>query len=119
MSDAWLTASVDFGATQVRSGQLVLALLANEELAGLVKQELKELELISVDGLREKFSAIVQGSDEDRGAATKNSSDSPQASLPAPKPWISTRSISLSGRETAPSIRSRAATSKSGSSSTS
>ena len=46
MSDAWLIASVDFGAAAVRSGHLILALLGNDELSGLVKQGSKELQLI-------------------------------------------------------------------------
>jgi type VI secretion system protein VasG len=69
ISDAWLIASVDFGATAVRSGHLVLALLGNGELSRLVTQGAKELQLVAVDQLREKFGAIVAGSDEDREAA--------------------------------------------------
>ena len=70
MSDAWLIASVDFGASSVRSGHLLLALLSNDELSGLVTQGAKELQLIVAATLREKFAAIVAGSDEDKGAAS-------------------------------------------------
>src|SRR6185503_3713941 len=69
IADAWVLASVDYNAPQVRSGHLLLALMSNEELAGLVKQGSKELQLIAVDTLRDKFATIVAGSEEDRGAA--------------------------------------------------
>src|SRR5262249_5845546 len=49
VEDAWLLASVDFGATKVRSGHLVLALLANEDLARLAREVSKEFANISVE----------------------------------------------------------------------
>src|SRR5438034_4747695 len=67
ISDAWLLASIDFGAPEVRSGHLILALLVNEELSSLVRHGSKELQLIKPDALREKFATIVAGSEEDRG----------------------------------------------------
>src|SRR5262245_41688686 len=68
ISEAWLLASVEYGAPQVRSGHLMLALLTNEELSTLVKQGSKELQLIAPDTLRDKFQSIVAGSEEDRAA---------------------------------------------------
>src|ERR1700730_17975770 len=82
MSDAWLIASVDFGATAVRSGHLVLALLSNDELSGLVKQGSKELQLIVVSTLREKFASIVAGSEEDRGAGASETAGPASADGP-------------------------------------
>ncbi|MGI9036731.1 MAG: Clp protease N-terminal domain-containing protein, partial [Pyrinomonadaceae bacterium] len=46
--DAWLLASVDFGAARIRSGHLILALLDNESLARIAREVSKEFNLISV-----------------------------------------------------------------------
>jgi type VI secretion system protein VasG len=99
MSDAWLVASVDFGATSVRSGHLILALLGNDELSGLVKQGSKELQLIVVDTLRDKFTAIVAGSDEDQGAAASGASApaSPEG-MPAGTKALDRYTIDLTAR---------------------
>jgi type VI secretion system protein VasG len=70
ISDAWLIASVDFGAGNIRSGHLILALSLNEETARLLQQECKEWQLISAEKLRDNFAKIVGGSDEDRTTAS-------------------------------------------------
>jgi type VI secretion system protein VasG len=75
IADAWLLASVDFGARHVRSGHLLLCLAANEEWAALVRSGSKELQLITADALRERFIDIVAGSDEDRQAAATGAFD--------------------------------------------
>src|SRR5438105_3293954 len=72
ISESWLTASLDFGASRIRSGHLLLALLSNDELASLLKQECKELSVINPDVLRDQFSRAVAGSREEseaRGAS--------------------------------------------------
>jgi type VI secretion system protein VasG len=99
MSEAWLIASVDFGATAVRSGHLVLALLANDELSGLVKQGSKELQLIVVDTLRQRFVTIVAGSDEDQGAPASDASGSASPEgIPAGTKALDKYTIDLTGR---------------------
>src|SRR6185436_5498383 len=68
VQDAWLVASIDFGATQVRSGHLLLTLLSTDDLARLAREISPEFARISVESLREKLAEITHGSIEDREA---------------------------------------------------
>ncbi|MGI9034514.1 MAG: type VI secretion system ATPase TssH, partial [Pyrinomonadaceae bacterium] len=72
--DAWLLASVDFGAARVRSGHLILALLDNESLARIAREISKEFNLISVESLKQKLADITAGSEEDREAVSLSES---------------------------------------------
>jgi type VI secretion system protein VasG len=66
--DAWLLASVDFGAARVRSGHLVLALLTNESYARIAREISKEFNHISVESLQTKLPDITADSAEARDA---------------------------------------------------
>ena len=68
IQDAWLLASVDFGAARVRSGHLILALLANESLSRLARDISREFNHISEDSLRAKLGEITADSVEERDA---------------------------------------------------
>jgi type VI secretion system protein VasG len=48
LSAAWTLASLDFGATRIRSGHLLLALLESRDLAPLVRESSKELQRVAV-----------------------------------------------------------------------
>ena len=100
ISEAWLVASVDFGAPVIRSGHLLLALLANDELSGLVKQGAKELQLIQVDALRQKFASIVAGSEEDTAtvADASGGSESAAGAVPAGTKALDKFTIDLTAR---------------------
>src|ERR1035441_9150016 len=52
LSEAWTVASIDFNAGNIRTGFTLLALLGHDELARIVKDISKELQVINVDGLR-------------------------------------------------------------------
>jgi type VI secretion system protein VasG len=67
--DAWLLASVDFGAARVRSGHLVLALISNDGLARIAREISREFNHISAESLQNKLQEITADSDEERGAA--------------------------------------------------
>ncbi|HEU0005346.1 MAG TPA: Clp protease N-terminal domain-containing protein, partial [Terriglobia bacterium] len=69
VEDAWLLASVDFGASKIRSGHLMLALLANEDLARLAREISKEFTNVSVESLRKNLADITAGTAEDKAAA--------------------------------------------------
>ncbi|HEY7879183.1 MAG TPA: type VI secretion system ATPase TssH [Gemmatimonadaceae bacterium] len=69
-TEAWTLGSVDFGASQVRSGHTILALAANEELARLVAEASKEFAKIPAESLRKDFPAIVASSSEEAMAAS-------------------------------------------------
>jgi type VI secretion system protein VasG len=99
ISDAWLLASVEFGDRAVRSGHLILALVGNDELGGLVRQGSKELQLIAAETLREKFTAIVAGSGEDRGAGAPDvPAGDPGAAVPAGTKALDRYTIDLTAR---------------------
>jgi len=68
IQDAWLLASVDFGAARVRSGHLVLALVSNESTARIAREISREFNHISAESLQTKLQDITADSDEERDA---------------------------------------------------
>ncbi len=85
IQDAWLVASVDFGAARVRSGHMTLALLANDSFARIARDISKEFDHISVESLRTELANIISDSSEERdavalGEASGVSSGAPVAS---------------------------------------
>ncbi len=69
LSEAWLIGSVDYGASRIRTGHTVLALVGTDELARLVNQVSREFAQISPEDLRNNFHKIVHESYEDDGPA--------------------------------------------------
>jgi type VI secretion system protein VasG len=70
IEEAWLLASVDYNAARVRSGHLLLALLASDNLARIAREISKEFASISVESLKKDLQSISAGSSEDRDATT-------------------------------------------------
>jgi type VI secretion system protein VasG len=70
IEEAWLLASVDYNSTRIRSGHLLLALLASDTLARIAREISKEFASISVESLKKDLLSIVSGSSEDGGAST-------------------------------------------------
>src|SRR5579872_7331180 len=68
LTEGWTTGSIDFGATQIRSGHALLALLENTELARIARDIGKELQKIQPELLRKDFLAITDGTQEDTDA---------------------------------------------------
>src|SRR5829696_11378 len=66
--NAWLLASVDFGAARVRSGHLLLALLSNEDTARIARDISREFSHISVESLQTKLPEVTADSLEARDA---------------------------------------------------
>ena len=81
IKSAWLIASVDFGAAHIRSGHLLLALLADESLARLGRVASAELANLSPDALRQDLIAITANSDE---AAEETAAEGGPAASGAP-----------------------------------
>ncbi|MEZ5306143.1 MAG: type VI secretion system ATPase TssH [Pyrinomonadaceae bacterium] len=67
--DAWLQASIDYSAARVRSGHLILSLLADDAMARIAREISREFDHVSLETLRKDFVDIVSGSHEDREAA--------------------------------------------------
>jgi type VI secretion system protein VasG len=68
ISDAWTIASIEFGAPQVRSGHLLLALLSNDDLAPLARESSAEFEKVSLEDLHKHLADLSAGSVEDKAA---------------------------------------------------
>ena len=68
LESAWLGASVDYGATQLRSGHLVLALAVDEALRRGMGDAADLLRKLPADDLRAQLPAILRASKETRGA---------------------------------------------------
>jgi type VI secretion system protein VasG len=68
LTEAWTTGSLEYGATQIRSGHVLLALMGNDELARIARDIGKELQKIQPELLRKDFLAIVEGTQEDTDA---------------------------------------------------
>jgi type VI secretion system protein VasG len=70
IQDAWLLASVDFGAARVRSGHLLMALMASESSARIARDISREFVDLTLrfDEFKRDFANIVAGSAEDREA---------------------------------------------------
>ncbi len=65
LSNGWLYGSIDCGATEIRTGFIIVALLADDELSRLVRDISKEMQKISVEALRREFAVAVRESVED------------------------------------------------------
>src|ERR1051326_9445135 len=66
IQEAWLLASVDYGAAQIRSGHLLLALLASDDLRRLAREISREVLSVSVESFKKDFTDINSGSLEAR-----------------------------------------------------
>jgi type VI secretion system protein VasG len=68
LQEAWMLASIEYGATQVRSGHLLLALLLNGDLSRLAREISKEFNAIAAESLKKDLVYISAGSAEDKEA---------------------------------------------------
>jgi len=68
IQDAWLVASVEFGAARVRSGHMTLALIANDSFARIARDISKEFDHVSAETLQGKLAEITADSIEARDA---------------------------------------------------
>ncbi len=68
IQDAWVLASVEYGAARVRSGHMLLALLSGESFARIARDISSEFDHISVENLRSSLPEITADSAEARDA---------------------------------------------------
>ncbi len=80
--EAWLLASIEFSAPSVRSGHLLLALVARPDFARLIRDSVPDLERISADALARDLRDVSAGSSEEEAAV---SADGAVAAAPAGK----------------------------------
>jgi type VI secretion system protein VasG len=75
--EAWVLASVQYQATSIRSGVLLLALLDNDRLGRLARDASRELAKIPVETLSGALMKLVAGSEEDEGPAANRADGAP------------------------------------------
>ena len=68
LDEAWTIGSLDYGATQVRTGHTIIALLENDDLARLVKDISRELTKIPLETLKRDLATITADSTEETQA---------------------------------------------------
>jgi type VI secretion system protein VasG len=69
LTDAWTIATIEYDATQICTGFTLLALLSEEELARVIRDVSKELQLIPAEALLKDFFAVTEESREESVAA--------------------------------------------------
>ena len=65
LTEAWTIGSVDYGAPQIRTGFVLLALVSDAELARMVREVSKEFQKIEAETLRKDLAALMHGTHED------------------------------------------------------
>jgi type VI secretion system protein VasG len=86
LSEAWSLGSLEYGATQIRSGFILAALLSSESLASFATRSCPELQRISVESLRANLLSICAKSVEDVAGFIKSEAapDAEGESAPTP-----------------------------------
>ncbi len=92
IQDAWLIASLDYQASSVRSGHLLLALLSDDEMARMLISSSDSFRKISVEELGKNLRDLTSGSAEDRDAGIAQGAGGGAASGPKP---AGTKSLDL------------------------
>jgi type VI secretion system protein VasG len=97
---AWVIASIQYRASQVRSGVLLLALLSDDKLGRLAREASRELDKVSAESLWSGLAAVVAGSAEDRPATDEPSGGEPTARAEGPgkTPALDRYTVDLTGR---------------------
>ncbi|WP_232848876.1 type VI secretion system ATPase TssH [Amphritea pacifica] len=70
LEDAWLIASLELGAAEVRSGHLVMAILANQRRHGMASY-VDDLSSVPYDDLKTHYQTVTEGSCEINQSTTK------------------------------------------------
>lgn len=75
IEEAWMLASIDYGASRVGSAHLLLALLADEDLGRLAREVSEEFKVVSVEALRKQLPSLSNASSEDGSPQSYDESD--------------------------------------------
>jgi type VI secretion system protein VasG len=99
--EAWLVASVEYSATAVRTGHLLLAMLSNPDLAMQVLSSAPSLSHISAEALQRDLRDITSGTAEDAAAArveVGGGGEGPAAGMPAGTAALDQFTVDLTAR---------------------
>ncbi len=80
--EAWMTASLQFGETTVRSGHVLIALLSDDTRAAVARDASSQFGKINVETLTASFADIVSGSIEEGGAPAAGGGGRAEAARP-------------------------------------
>jgi type VI secretion system protein VasG len=83
LREAWIIASLEAGASRIRSGHMLAALLADETLARTMRESCPALAAVPVDAVRKNLGELAAGSDEASQAEASTGSDGGGAAAPA------------------------------------
>lgn len=84
LTEAWTVATIEYDATLIRTGFVLLALLQSDELSRMIRDVSKELQLIPVEAFRKDFYAVTEKSSETTEAsASAAPADGGEALRPA------------------------------------
>jgi type VI secretion system protein VasG len=103
LSEAWTIGSLDYGATQVRTGHTIIALLADDDLGRLVRDISRELTKIPVESLKKDFEAIttesVEAAESGRSAGVASQgSAAPRGAGGGKQPNLDAYTVNLTDR---------------------
>ena len=98
LSEAWTLASVELGASSLRSGHLLLALLSEPDLARLAAESSPELAKISVEDLTKRFGELTAGSAEDAYQAPSVVDGAPAGTAGGKTPALDQYTVDLTAR---------------------
>ena len=79
LTQAWTVGSIDFNASEIRTGFTILALVTDEELARITREISREFQKIQPEALRNEFAKIVADSSEETVTAAAESTGAPAA----------------------------------------
>jgi type VI secretion system protein VasG len=85
MREAWVLASLEYGANRLRSGYLLAALLQDRKLRPRICTSSRELEKISGETLHREVRTLIAGSTEDEAGVAELSADGPGTTAPGSK----------------------------------
>jgi len=98
LAQGWLLGSVDFGATQIRTGHALLALVTNDELRRLATEISRELDKIPGESLRKDFTALVLESAEETLGPLPGTGEAPGRAAGGKTPNLDQYTINLTER---------------------
>ncbi len=87
LTEAWTIATIEYDAGQIRTGFALLALISDNELARLIRDVSKEIQLIPPEALRKDFYAVTEKSRETASALSTGGPGAPaEAGAPGRAP---------------------------------
>ncbi|MEE8240330.1 MAG: type VI secretion system ATPase TssH [Nitrospirales bacterium] len=100
INEAWTLASIEYGASKVRSGHLLLALLGTDDLARIARESSAEFQKVSSEDLHKNLPDLIAGTAEDREQLQVGGIEPAQPGVPVTTktPALDQFTVDLTGR---------------------